>query len=61
MVVPTILFWSHSVPYLVGISVYSIIAGHWSSEESAKVEVKMEEAEEEDKGGGESGSTSEVV
>jgi hypothetical protein len=37
-----------SVPYLVFLSVYAIITGHWSAEEAAKTEVKAEEAEESD-------------
>lgn len=33
-----------SVPYLVFLSVYAIIVGHWSAEEAAKTEVAAEEA-----------------
>ena len=42
---PAIVIWfSESIKFLVFISVYAVIVGHWSSEEAAKVEVKAEEA-----------------
>lgn len=33
----------NSVAYLVGLSVYAIVTGHWSSWQSARVEVKQDE------------------
>lgn len=45
LVVPTILFWSTSVRWLVFMSIYAIITGHWGAEEAAKAEVKQEEQE----------------
>jgi hypothetical protein len=32
-----------SVPYLVGLSVYAIVVGHWSSWQAARVEVRQDE------------------
>lgn len=32
-----------SVPFLVGISVYAVVTGHWSSWQAARVEVRQEE------------------
>lgn len=32
-----------SVAYLVGLSVYAIVTGHWSSWQSCRVEVKQDE------------------
>lgn len=44
---PAIIIWfSNSVPLLVFMSVYAIVVGHWSSEEASKMEVRAEEAEE---------------
>lgn len=39
-----ILFLSDSVPFLVFISVYAVVTGHWSSWQAARVEVKQDEA-----------------
>jgi hypothetical protein len=38
-----IMFLSDSVPFLVFISVYAVITGHWSSWQAARVEVKQDE------------------
>lgn len=32
-----------SVPFLVGISVYAVVTGHWSTWQAARVEVRQEE------------------
>lgn len=42
-VIPVILFLSTSVPFLVFISVYAVITGHWSSWQSARVEVHQKD------------------
>jgi hypothetical protein len=42
-----ILFLRESVPFLVFISVYAVVTGHWSSWQAARVEVRQELAEEE--------------
>lgn len=38
MAVPSVLVWRNSVPYLVGVSVYALVVGHWSSWGSARAE-----------------------
>lgn len=38
MVIPSVLFWNSSILYLVGLSVYAVITGHWSSWQSSRVE-----------------------
>jgi len=32
-----------SIPFLVGVSIYANIVGHWSSWQAARVEVKQDE------------------
>lgn len=32
-----------SVPYLVGLSVYAVVTGHWSSWQASRVETKQDE------------------
>lgn len=44
---PIILFLSESVPFLVFISVYAVITGHWSSWQASRVEVKQDEQSDE--------------
>ncbi|MFY3742242.1 MAG: hypothetical protein HMLIMOIP_002706 [Candidatus Nitrosomirales archaeon] len=43
LLVPSLLFWSESVTWLVLMSVWANIAGHWSSWQGARAEVKVEE------------------
>jgi hypothetical protein len=40
---PICYFLSTSVPFLVFISVYAVVAGHWSAWQAARTEVKQEE------------------
>lgn len=42
-----VLFLRESIPFLVFISVYAVVTGHWSSWQAARVEVRQEHAEEE--------------
>ncbi len=44
LAIPAVLAWSHSVPFLVFVSVYANVVGHWSSYQAARVEVKQDEA-----------------
>jgi hypothetical protein len=44
---PSMIWWNNSVAYLVGISVYAVVVGHWSSWQSASTEVKQDQAMEE--------------
>lgn len=41
--IPICLFLSSSVPFLVFISVYAVVTGHWSTWQAARVEVKQQE------------------
>lgn len=47
-ILPVSYFLRESVMWVVFMSHYAILTGHWGAEESAKVEVKAEEAEESD-------------
>lgn len=38
--IPALLWWAESVPFLVIISVWANIAGHWSAWQASRVEVK---------------------
>lgn len=42
MAVPSALWWRNSVAYLVALSVYAVVTGHWSSWQAARVEVNQE-------------------
>lgn len=44
LAIPAVLFWRHSVPFLVYVSVYANFVGHWSSYQAAKAEENIEEA-----------------
>jgi len=43
LIIPSVLFWKDSVPYLVSISVYAVIMGHVSSWQAARVEQRQDE------------------
>ncbi len=45
---PIVIFLKDSVPFLVFISVYAVVTGHWSAWLAARVEVKQEEQEQSD-------------
>ena len=45
LAVPAVVWWRNSLPFLVFVSVYANVAGHWSSWQASRVEVKQEEAE----------------
>lgn len=40
---PICIWLSQSVPFLVFISVYAVVTGHWSTWQAARVEQKQEE------------------
>lgn len=44
LMIPALLWWSESVPFLVIISVWANVAGHWASWQAARVEVKNDDA-----------------
>ncbi len=39
---PICIFLSNSVPFLVFVSVYAVVTGHWATWQSARVEVNQE-------------------
>jgi hypothetical protein len=41
--IPICLWLSSSVPFLVFISVYAVVTGHWAAWQAARVEVKQEQ------------------
>jgi hypothetical protein len=43
MAIPAVLWWRDSLPFLVFVSVYANVAGHWSSWQASRIEVKAEE------------------
>ena len=45
---PICIFLSDSVPFLVFISVYAVVTGHWATWQAARVEVRQEEQNVED-------------
>lgn len=42
--IPICVYLYDSVPFLVFISVYAVVTGHWSSWQAARVEEKQDEA-----------------
>lgn len=45
---PICFYLSTSVPFLVFVSVYAVVTGHWSTWQAARVEVRQKEQEEAD-------------
>ena len=43
LAVPSVTLWRASIPYLVGLSVYAVVTGHWSSWQASRVEVVQSE------------------
>jgi hypothetical protein len=41
--VPICIFLASSVPFLVFVSVYAVVTGHWSTWQASRVEVRQEE------------------
>jgi len=42
---PICIFLSSSVPFLVFISVYAVVTGHWATWQAARVETRQDEIE----------------
>lgn len=40
---PVMYLWSENITFLVFVSVYAVVTGHWSSYQACKVEVKQDE------------------
>lgn len=45
LIVPSMILWASSVPYLVAISVWANFAGHLSAWQAARVELRQDEME----------------
>lgn len=43
LIVPSVLWWRSSLPWIVLMSVWANLAGHWSSWQASRVEVKEDE------------------
>ena len=43
--IPICIFLASSVPFLVFISVYAVVTGHWATWQASKVEVKQDQEE----------------
>jgi hypothetical protein len=43
LVIPSLLFWSESVMWVVLLSVWANIASHWASWQAARAEVKIDD------------------
>lgn len=43
LALPICLFLASSIPFLVFISVYAVVTGHWSSWQASRVEVKQKQ------------------
>ena len=39
---PIMFFWSENITFLVFVSVYAVVTGHWSSWQASRVEVKQD-------------------
>ncbi len=45
LAIPGVLLWRDSVPFLVGVSIYANIVGHWSSWGAARAEEAIIESD----------------
>lgn len=41
LIIPAVVLWRDSVPFLVMVSVYANLAGHWAAYEAATIEDKQ--------------------
>jgi hypothetical protein len=39
---PVMVFWSENIKFLVFVSVYAVVTGHWASWQAARVEEKQD-------------------
>ena len=42
---PIMYFWSENLKFLVFVSVYAVVTGHWSSWQASRVEEKQDQAQ----------------
>ncbi len=40
---PSMIFLKDSVPYLVGLSVYAVVTGHWSSWQATSAQIEVQD------------------
>lgn len=40
LAVPSVLLWSHSIPWIVFMSVWANVVGHWSSYQATKAQLE---------------------
>lgn len=40
---PAVIWWRNSVPFLVAVSVYANVAGHWAAHQAALAECRIEQ------------------
>lgn len=45
MAPPSMLLWKDSIPYLVGLSVYAVVTGHWASWQACRTEELQQRVE----------------
>lgn len=45
LAIPTVLFWSDSILWVLIVSVYANVVGHWSSWEAAKAKEATEDTQ----------------
>lgn len=43
LIIPSVLWWKDSIPWLVFMSIWANVAGHWDASETANLEEKIEE------------------
>lgn len=43
LIIPGILWWAESIPFLVFMSLWANIAGHWSAYQASRAELKQDE------------------
>ena len=44
LLIPSVLFWSEAIMWVVLMSVWANIAGHWSAYQASRAELKQDEA-----------------
>jgi hypothetical protein len=45
MAPPSMVLWKDSIPYLVGLSVYAVVTGHWASWQACRTEELQQRVE----------------
>lgn len=45
LLIPSVLFWSNAIMWVVLMSVWANIAGHWSAYQASRAELKQDESD----------------